>query len=50
METLHYEEDLNFKAQKEESLEKEDILENNILFENLLQKNLEWIIQTTIKP
>lgn len=44
-----YEEDLKLKAQKEESLEKEDILENNILFENLLQE-FRMNNTTTIKP
>lgn len=33
-----YEEDLKLRTQKEESLEKEDVLENNILFKNLLQE------------
>ncbi len=33
-----YEEDLKLKTQKEEHLEKEEVLENNILFKNLLQE------------
>lgn len=33
-----YEEDLKLKTQKEEYLEKEEVLENNILFKNLLQE------------
>lgn len=33
-----YEEDLKLKTQKEEYLEKEEVLENNVLFKNLLQE------------
>lgn len=34
----NYEEDLKLKTQKEEYLEKEEVLENNVLFKNLLQE------------
>lgn len=44
-----YEEDLKLRTQKEESLEKEDVLENNILFKNLLQE-FKMNNISTIKP